>query len=254
MIIKKQQGGLVYDPFILNGSTLKIPENTNSYSTNVSYDSNDYEKRFPIEPIDIKPQEYQEQGVPIIQVKEQVTVPEVARLQQSKSDNVIKEPESTNLIVKTNNGKVYKVSEKELFKSDMYNAYLSALTTKGIKNPEEFAKKLVAQDILESRWGQSSLAKYFNFGGIKDFSGNGIQKDTTEYISGKKQSLSQPFRRFSDLNDYVNYKINLVGKKWDVFNYDPKQYYSRIVSGKQKYATDPNYTNKLEKLYKQIWG
>jgi flagellum-specific peptidoglycan hydrolase FlgJ len=55
------------------------------------------------------------------------------------------------------------------------------------------------------------LAKYFNFGGVKDFSGKGIQKDTTEYVAGKKQSVSQPFRRFNSLSDYINYKINLVG-------------------------------------------
>jgi flagellum-specific peptidoglycan hydrolase FlgJ len=106
---------------------------------------------------------------------------------------------------------------------------------------------------LESNWGQSSLSEYYNFGGIKDFSGNGIQKDTTEYINGKMTGMPQPFRKFKNLDEFINYKLDLVGNKWNVFNYNPDQYFNLIVSGKQKYATDPNYTNKLNNLYKRIW-
>jgi flagellum-specific peptidoglycan hydrolase FlgJ len=117
----------------------------------------------------------------------------------------------------------------------------------------EFAKRLTTQDILESNWGQSSLSKDFNFGGIKDFSGNGTVKDTTEVVDGKSVKVKQPFRKFANIDEYVNYKINLVDKKWKVFGFNPDKYYSLIVSGKQKYATDPNYVSKLNKLYKLIW-
>jgi hypothetical protein len=47
-------------------------------------------------------------------------------------------------------GKIYLSSEKELFKSDMYNAFLKALKSRNVKNPEEFAKRLTTQTILES--------------------------------------------------------------------------------------------------------
>lgn len=151
-------------------------------------------------------------------------------------------------------GKIYKSTEKETFKQDMYNAYVHALKKKGIHNSEEFAKRIVTQDILESNWGQSSLSKDFNFGGIKDFNGNGSLKDTIEYINGIKTTMKQPFRRFKNLNDYVNYKVDLVEKNWNVFAYSPEQYFNRLVSGTKKYATDPNYSIKLNKLYNQIWG
>jgi hypothetical protein len=64
---------------------------------------------------------------------------------KEESDKIIQTKETSNT------GKVYKTSEKEAFKTDMYNAYYSALTAKGIQNAEEFAKRLVVQDILESR-------------------------------------------------------------------------------------------------------
>lgn len=79
-----------------------------------------------------------------------------------------------------------------------------------------------------------------------------MAKDTTEFIGGKKVSVKQPFRKFASVDDYVNYKINLVGNKWKVFGSSPDRYYSLIVSGPQKYATDPNYTSKLTNLHKQI--
>ena len=47
----------------------------------------------------------------------------------------------------------YKKGEKEKFKQDLYNTYTKVLKQRGM-NPA-FAKYLVAQDGLESGWGQS---------------------------------------------------------------------------------------------------
>ena len=56
------------------------------------------------------------------------------------------------------------------------------------------------------------------------------------------------FRKFDSLDDYVNYKISLLGgKRYQAFTGDPSQFYHRIKAG--GYATDPNYVEKLTNIY-----
>ena len=56
------------------------------------------------------------------------------------------------------------------------------------------------------------------------------------------------FRKFNSLDDYANYKINLLnGKRYQAFAGDPSQFYDRVKAG--GYATDPNYVEKLTKIY-----
>ena len=144
------------------------------------------------------------------------------------------------------NGKIY--TNQRDFVEDMTAAYTKALAARGIST--DYAKMLVAQDALESNWGKSSLAKDFNFGGIKAVKGTPfIEKETKEYSSknGMHKTKSK-FRKFNSLNDYVNYKIDLLsGKRYQAFTGDPTQFYHRIKAG--GYATDPNYVAKLTNIY-----
>ena len=148
--------------------------------------------------------------------------------------------------VKSENGKIY--TNQRDFVEDMTAAYTKALAARGIST--DYAKMLVAQDALESNWGKSSLAKDFNFGGIKAVKGTPfIEKETKEYSSknGMHKTKSK-FRKFNSLNDYVNYKIDLLsGKRYQAFTGDPTQFYHRIKAG--GYATDPNYVAKLTNMY-----
>ena len=156
------------------------------------------------------------------------------------------------------NGKIYKSSEKQAFKADVYNTYVKALVKRGLDDimANKFAQRLTTQDILESRWGQSTLSQYYNFGGIKDFrkDSNAAVLDTTEYENGQKKTIKQPFRKFNSLEDYINYKIDLVDKNWNVFNDTPENYFLNITKGSRKYATDPKYAEKLNASNKQIWN
>ena len=151
-------------------------------------------------------------------------------------------------------GKVYGSNEKEEFKADMLDAYTDALIERGFDRDTAVAygKRIVAQDALESRYGQSKLSRFYNFGGIKDFRENvdSLKVDTKEYINGRMQIKKQPFRKFRDLKEYVNYKLDLLGNSnFDVFSYDPDLMYSKLVASKKKYATDPDYEKKLNKIY-----
>ena len=148
--------------------------------------------------------------------------------------------------VESKNGKIY--TNQRDFVEDMTAAYTKALAARGIST--DYAKMLVAQDALESNWGKSSLAKDFNFGGIKAVKGTPfIEKETKEYSSknGMYKTKSK-FRKFNSLDEYVNYKISLLsGKRYQAFTGDPTQFYYRIKAG--GYATDPNYVAKLTNIY-----
>ena len=143
-------------------------------------------------------------------------------------------------------GKIY-TNQRE-FVEDMTAAYTKALTARGIS--ADYAKMLVAQDALESNWGKSSLSKDFNFGGIKAVKGTPfVEKETKEFDSNKgMHKIKAKFRKFSSLDDYVNYKIDLLsGKRYQAFIGDPSQFYHRVKAG--GYATDPNYVAKLINMY-----
>ena len=143
-------------------------------------------------------------------------------------------------------GKIY--TSKQEFVKDMTAAYTKALAARGIST--DYAKMLVAQDAIESNWGKSSLSKAFNFGGVKAVKGAPfVEKETKEYSSkGGIHKTKSKFRRFNSLDDYVNYKINLLsGKRYQAFTGDPSQFYSRVKEG--GYATDPNYAAKLTNIY-----
>ena len=144
------------------------------------------------------------------------------------------------------NGKIY--TNPQDFVKDMTEAYTKALTARGIST--DYAKMLVAQDALESNWGKSSLAKDFNFGGIKAVRGTPfVEKETKEYDSKKGMYRTKSkFRKFNSLDDYVNYKIDLLSeRRYRAFTGDPSQFYSRVKAG--GYATDPNSVEKLINIY-----
>ena len=148
--------------------------------------------------------------------------------------------------VESKNGKIY--TNQRDFVEDMTAAYTKALAARGIST--DYAKMLVAQDALESNWGKSSLVKDFNFGGIKAVNGTPfVEKETKEYSAGKgMRKTKSKFRKFNSLDEYVNYKINLLsGKRYQAFTGDPTQFYHRIKAG--GYATDPNYVAKLTNMY-----
>lgn len=121
----------------------------------------------------------------------------------------------------------------------------------------EFAKRIVAQDALESLYGQSGLSKYYNFGGIKDFRENSdsLKVDTKEHDGEGYKTVKQPFRKFKDLDEYINYKIDLLGNSnYNIFSYKPEMMYRRLVVAPKKYATDPKYEEKLNSIYRILWG
>ena len=135
------------------------------------------------------------------------------------------------------------------FVQQMTNAYATELQRRGYD--PAFAEYLVAQDALESGWGKHQSGKN-NFGGIKLVgAGKGSAKKTQEWNGRTMETVSAKFRDFDSLQDYVNYKINLVGNKnYNVFAYSPNQYFSRVKA--EGYATDPNYVSKMNQMLNSV--
>lgn len=136
---------------------------------------------------------------------------------------------------------VHKFKSKKDFKDTMLPIYERLLKSKGL-NPA-FAKSLVAQDGLESAWGSKPAGSY-NFGGIK---GKGTTKRTREVINGKDVYINDQFRNFKSLEDYANFKIDLLNnKRYKAFSGDIKEFANRVHRG--GYATDPRYANILNQV------
>lgn len=134
-----------------------------------------------------------------------------------------------------------KFESKEDFKDTMIPIYEFLLIKRGL-NPV-FAKALVAQDGLESAWG-SKPSGNFNFGGIK---GKGSIKRTREVINGKDVYINDSFRDFNSLEDYANFKIDLLNSnRYNAFSGNISEFADRVQKG--GYATDPNYSRTLNKV------
>lgn len=111
----------------------------------------------------------------------------------------------------------------------------------------------IAQAILESNWGNSSLAKYYNFFGMKWSNGCGcnyVAKTTSEeYVVGQISNIVAKFRSYANINDgivgyykflqYARYS-NLKG----VTNYKT----ACTLIKQDGWATDSSYTTKLINL------
>jgi flagellum-specific peptidoglycan hydrolase FlgJ len=119
----------------------------------------------------------------------------------------------------------------------------------------------LAQAILESDWGTSTLAsKYYNLFGVKaqDNTAHSVYLNTQEFVNGRYVTIKARFQVYQDWNESLadHAKLLAYGTKWN-----PQQYkdviaadnYLQAADGLQQdgYATDPTYTKKLIAIIKQ---
>jgi len=112
----------------------------------------------------------------------------------------------------------------------------------------------IAQAILESNWGTSSLAsQYNNYFGIKgDDPSNTKLLQTKEYTNGQWITINGRFRVYSDFRESMkdHTKLLVNGTTWNSQQYrqviQSKNYIDAAVALQTDgYATDPGYTNKI---------
>ncbi|MBF8807986.1 MAG: glucosaminidase domain-containing protein [Enterococcus lacertideformus] len=127
-------------------------------------------------------------------------------------------------------------------------------------NNDLYASVMIAQALLESAYGTSSLASApnYNLFGVKgSYSGQVVYMATKEYINGQWVTMNEPFRQYSSywesLQDNANvlrstsfatgyYHYSGVWKSNTTSFYDATAY----LTG--RYATDPGYGVKLNSL------
>lgn len=122
--------------------------------------------------------------------------------------------------------------ERGDFVRKMREAYSKKFKELGID--EKYIDYMIAQDAQESSWGTSNLAtKKNNFGGIKD--GNG-------------------WRKFESIDDYVDYKVNLLNKEqygYNAFNGDDIDTVMKRVASKYDPGND-KYVGRWKDTYNSV--
>ncbi|WP_125762315.1 glycoside hydrolase family 73 protein [Companilactobacillus hulinensis] len=115
----------------------------------------------------------------------------------------------------------------------------------------------IAQAILESDWGNSSLAKdYNNYYGVKgDDPSNTKVLQTKEYTNGQWITINGRFRVYSDFRESMKDHAELLvnGTSWNSEQYkqviQSKDYIDAAVALQTDgYATDPGYTSKIIRI------
>ena len=116
----------------------------------------------------------------------------------------------------------------------------------------------LAQAALESGWGKH--APSYNFFGIKagkSWKGKVQLLNTKEFINGKWIIIKDKFRAYDTPLDSFRDHAELLKKRWDkAFRHkDPIEFiYSVQNEHKYKYATDPEYVDKIRKIVNMIRG
>lgn len=127
---------------------------------------------------------------------------------------------------------LYNDIERGDFVRMMREAYSKKFKELGID--EKYIDYMVAQDAQESGWGTSNLAtKNNNFGGIKD---------------------GDNWRKFDSLDDYVNYKVNLLNKDqygYNAFNGDDIDTVMNRIASKYDPGND-KYVGRWKDTYNSV--
>lgn len=133
---------------------------------------------------------------------------------------------------------------------DMADAYKRlGLNDNAIKN-------LIAKNSIESNWGNSNLAKNYNFGGItagRHWKGKTVKAGDK---NAKGEAITQTFRAYNNIDEYVKDEIALLTRLYDFNQDDDISTFLDKLQGKnkdgRKYAENPSYKNIVKSRYYKL--
>lgn len=166
------------------------------------------------------------------------------------SETFTRKPDSkVEIPVSSNDKWINPYKDKNTWVADMTAAYKKAgLGDNAIRN-------LIAKNALESGWGKSAQGD-FNFGNIttgSSWKGRFVQGNDHN-ASGQK--ISQKFRAYNSLNDFVNDEIQFLTRLYDFNKNDDFDTFINKLQGnnkgKRKYAEDLRYIDKVRGVYNSI--
>ncbi|MGT2906352.1 glucosaminidase domain-containing protein [Streptococcus dentiloxodontae] len=117
-----------------------------------------------------------------------------------------------------------------------------------------YASVLIAQAILESNSGQSSLsqAPYYNYFGVKgDYNGNSVTMKTWEDDgSGNAYQIDDDFRSYGSLSESFNDYAALLSTSYysGTWKSNTSSYMEATAALTGTYATDTSYKDKLNSI------
>ncbi|MFK4565686.1 glucosaminidase domain-containing protein [Enterococcus sp. UD-01] len=123
-----------------------------------------------------------------------------------------------------------------------------------------YASVMIAQALLESSYGTSGLAAApnYNLFGVKgSYAGQTVYMPTSEYLNGEWVTLNEPFRSYSSyaesFQDHANVIRTTLNSSGDyhysgVWKSNTTSYTEATAALAGRYATDPNYAEKLNSL------
>ncbi|WP_125770017.1 glycoside hydrolase family 73 protein [Companilactobacillus furfuricola] len=141
--------------------------------------------------------------------------------------------------------------------AEEHNAFIKKIAPEAIKLGHQYGvlpSITIGQAILESDWGNSTLAsKYNNYFGVKGTDPNNtVVLQTKEYTDGQWVTINGRFRAYTDFRESMkDHALLLVnGTTWNSAQYQQvissKDYIEAAVSLQTDgYATDPGYTTKI---------
>lgn len=123
-----------------------------------------------------------------------------------------------------------------------------------------YASVMIAQAILESAWGSSSLASYpnYNLFGVKgSYNGQSVTMPTQEYINGKWITINAQFRKYPTFKQSFEdnaHVLKTTSFQQGVYYYsgawksNTKSYKDATAWLTGRYATAPTYADSLNRL------
>lgn len=123
-----------------------------------------------------------------------------------------------------------------------------------------YASVMIAQALLESSFGDSTLASApnYNLFGVKgSYNGQSVYLPTAEYIDGQWKTITEPFRSYSSyaesFQDHANVLRTTISTTGNYYysgswKSNTTSYTDATAALAGRYATDPNYAHKLNWL------
>lgn len=210
--------------------------------------------------------EIEEDIVPETEVK-----PEESTSEEEISGNPAYEDDAIFSLEK-NRESALELMEREIYGVSLFSArtvssiaaFINSISSYAVSLGQEYniyPSVMIAQAILESGWGKSSLssAPNYNLFGIKgSYNGNSVPMKTSEYSKSKGwYTITANFRKYPSYRESLedNAKLLRNGLTWNAANYSGtwrenasnyKQATAGLVMG--GYATDPIYSTSLNNI------
>ena len=120
-----------------------------------------------------------------------------------------------------------------------------------------YASVMIAQAILESGWGRSTLSKApnYNLFGVKgSYNGQTVYMSTLEYLNGQWITMSEPFRKYPSYTQSFQDNAGVIrGNSYysGAWKSNTSSYLDATAWLTGRYATAPNYASSLNAVIQQ---